>query len=358
PARRGAASPHADSPRRSGEARGTDADRGGDLHRDRETSRRSTRRSRKVKGPAGAGRGAGGTAGAPAPAESNDDAGRACLGGSGGRWSPGGGPRHGCRDPGRIRAVAIPRGLRFGAPPVIRRLRSSGGANRGILWNAGSGRAPARLEEKTLVEDRLKLYMPIVVEQTARGERAYDIYSRLLKERLIFIGGPIEDEMANLIIAQMLYLEYEDPEKEIQLYVNTPGGSATAGLAIYDTMQYMRAPVSTICVGLAASAGAIILAGGTKGRRFALSYSRMMIHQPWGGAEGSVTDISIQTKEFLAIRQILDEVLSKHTGQPRERVERDTERNFWMSAEEAKEYGLIDDVIKSRKLAPPPAASR
>lgn len=202
------------------------------------------------------------------------------------------------------------------------------------------------------------LYMPIVVEQTARGERAYDIYSRLLRERLIFIGGPIQDEMTNLIIAQMLYLEYEDPEKEIQLYVNTPGGSATAGLAIYDTMQYMRAPVSTICVGLAASAGAIILAGGTKGRRFALSYSRMMIHQPWGGAEGSVTDISIQTKEFLAIRGILDEVLAKHTGQPRERVERDTERNFWMSAEEAKEYGLIDDVIKSRKVAPPPAAGR
>jgi len=208
------------------------------------------------------------------------------------------------------------------------------------------------------VDDRPNLYMPIVVEQTARGERAYDIYSRLLRERLIFIGGPIQDEMTNLIIAQMLYLEYEDPEKEIQLYVNTPGGSATAGLAIYDTMQYMRAPVSTICVGLAASAGAIILAGGTKGRRFALTYSRMMIHQPWGGAEGSVSDISIQTKEFLAIRQILNEVLAKHTGQPLERVERDTERNFWMSAEEAKEYGLIDDVIKSRKLATPPAASR
>ena len=208
------------------------------------------------------------------------------------------------------------------------------------------------------MDDRPKLYMPIVVEQTARGERAYDIYSRLLRERLIFIGGPIQDEMTNLIIAQMLYLEYEDPEKEIQLYVNTPGGSATAGLAIYDTMQYMRAPVSTICVGLAASAGAIILAGGTKGRRFALTYSRMMIHQPWGGAEGSVSDISIQTKEFLAIRQILNEVLAKHTGQPLERVERDTERNFWMSAEEAKEYGLIDDVIKSRKLATPPAASR
>ncbi|HXX39661.1 MAG TPA: ATP-dependent Clp protease proteolytic subunit [bacterium] len=192
------------------------------------------------------------------------------------------------------------------------------------------------------------MYMPIVVEQTARGERAYDIYSRLLKERLIFIGGPIEDEMANLIIAQMLYLDYEDPEKEVQLYVNSPGGSATAGLAIYDTMQFLKSPVSTICVGLAASAGAIILAGGTKGRRFALPYSRMMIHQPWGGTQGSVSDISIQTKEFLAIRQILDEVLAKHTGQPLERVQRDTDRNFWMSAGEAQEYGLIDDVIKPR----------
>ncbi|HLJ60471.1 MAG TPA: ATP-dependent Clp protease proteolytic subunit [bacterium] len=191
-------------------------------------------------------------------------------------------------------------------------------------------------------------YMPIVVEQTARGERAYDIYSRLLRERLIFIGGPIEDEMANLIIAQMLYLDYEDSEKEIQLYVNSPGGSATAGLAIYDTMQFLKSPVSTICVGLAASAGAIILAGGTKGRRFALPYSRMMIHQPWGGAQGSVSDISIQTKEFLAIRQILDEILAQHTGQPLERVQRDTDRNFWMSASEAQEYGLIDDVIKPR----------
>ncbi len=191
--------------------------------------------------------------------------------------------------------------------------------------------------------------MPIVVEQTARGERAYDIYSRLLKERLIFIGGPIEDEMANLIIAQMLYLEYEDPEKEIQLYINSPGGVATAGLAIYDTMQYLRAPVSTICVGLAASAGAIILAGGTKGRRFALPYSRIMIHQPWGGAQGSVSDISIQTKEYLAIREILNAVLAKHTGQALDRVEKDTERNFWMSAQDGKEYGLVDDVIQPRR---------
>lgn len=195
-------------------------------------------------------------------------------------------------------------------------------------------------------------YVPIVVEQTARGERAYDIYSRLLKERLIFIGGGIEDEMANLIIAQLLYLDYEDPEKEIQLYVNSPGGSATAGLAIYDTMQYLHCPVSTICVGLAASAGAIILSGGTKGRRFALPYSRTMIHQPWGGAQGSVADINIQTKEFLAIRQILNEILAKHTSQPLERIEKDTDRNFWMSAVEAKEYGLVDDVIQPRQPSP------
>ena len=192
------------------------------------------------------------------------------------------------------------------------------------------------------------MLVPMVIESSARGERAFDIYSRLLRERLIFIGGPIEDEVANLIIAQMLYLEYEDPEKEIQLYINSPGGSATAGLAIYDTMQYLRAPVSTICVGLAASAGAVILAGGRQGRRFALPYSRMMIHQPWGGAQGSVSDISIQTKEFMAIRQILNEVLAKHTGQPLDRVEKDTERNLWMSATEAKEYGVIDDVIKPR----------
>jgi ATP-dependent Clp protease protease subunit len=200
-------------------------------------------------------------------------------------------------------------------------------------------------------------YVPMVVEQTARGERAYDIYSRLLKERLIFIGGEIEDEMANLIIAQLLYLDYEDPEKEVQLYVNSPGGSATAGLAIYDTMQYLHAPVSTICIGLAASAGAIILGGGTKGRRFALPYSRMMIHQPWGGAQGSVSDINIQTKEFLTIRQILNEILAKHTGQPLDRIEKDTERNFWMSGEEAKEYGLVDDVIQPRQPLPAPGAA-
>ncbi|MBI4279645.1 MAG: ATP-dependent Clp endopeptidase proteolytic subunit ClpP [Armatimonadetes bacterium] len=191
--------------------------------------------------------------------------------------------------------------------------------------------------------------VPIVVEQTARGERAYDIYSRLLRERIVFIGGAIDDDIANLVIAQLLYLEYEDPDKQIDLYINSPGGSATAGLAIYDTMPYIRPPVATICVGLAASAGAVILAGGAKGKRSALPYSRIMIHQPWGGAQGTAADIDIQAKEYLAMRRILDEILARHTGQPRERLERDTDRNFWMSATEAREYGLIDEVIKPRR---------
>jgi len=191
--------------------------------------------------------------------------------------------------------------------------------------------------------------VPIVVEQTPRGERAYDIYSRLLKERIIFIGGPIDDDVANLVIAQLLFLEGEDPEKPINLYINSPGGSSTAGLAIYDTMQYIRPEVSTICVGLAASAAAVILAGGTKGKRFALPYSRIMIHQPWGGAQGSAADIDIQAKEFLTVRRILTEILARHTGQPLDRIERDTDRNFWMSASQAKEYGLIDDVIQPRR---------
>jgi len=191
--------------------------------------------------------------------------------------------------------------------------------------------------------------VPIVVEQTPRGERAYDIYSRLLKERIIFIGGPINDDVANLVIAQLLFLEGEDPDKPINLYINSPGGSSTAGLAIYDTMQYIRPEVSTICVGLAASAAAVILAGGTKGKRFALPYSRIMIHQPWGGAQGSAADIDIQAKEFLTVRRILTEILARHTGQPLDRIERDTDRNFWMSATQAKEYGLIDDVIQPRR---------
>ncbi len=195
--------------------------------------------------------------------------------------------------------------------------------------------------------------VPIVVEQSARGERAYDIYSRLLKDRIIFLGGPIDDVAANLVIAQLLFLAYEDPQKDIQLYINSPGGSITAGLAIYDTMQHIQPDVATICVGLAASAGALLLAGGAKGKRAALPYSRIMIHQPWGGAQGQVTDIEIQAREFMEMRRIVNEILSRHTGQPLERIERDTDRNFWMSAQKAKEYGLIDQVIEARpeKLA-------
>ncbi|MBM3450273.1 MAG: ATP-dependent Clp endopeptidase proteolytic subunit ClpP [Armatimonadetes bacterium] len=191
--------------------------------------------------------------------------------------------------------------------------------------------------------------VPIVVEQSARGERAYDIYSRLLKDRIIFLAGPIDDDIANVIIAQMLFLQYEDPEKDIQLYVNSPGGSLTAGLAIYDTMQYIQPDVSTVCVGLAASAAALILAGGAKGKRLALPYSRIMIHQPWGGAQGQTTDIDIQAREFLKMRHLLNEILARHTRQALERIERDTDRNYWMSAEHGREYGIVDEVIEPRK---------
>ncbi|MDQ7857404.1 MAG: ATP-dependent Clp endopeptidase proteolytic subunit ClpP [Armatimonadota bacterium] len=191
--------------------------------------------------------------------------------------------------------------------------------------------------------------IPMVVEQTARGERAYDIYSRLLKERIIFLGGAIDDDVANLIIAQMLHLEGEDPDKDIMLYVNSPGGDLIASLAIYDTMQYVRPDIATICVGLAASGGALVLAGGAKGKRSALPYSRVMIHQPWGGASGTTSDIDIQAREFLQMRALMNEILARHTGQPLERIERDTDRNFWMSAEAAKEYGIIDEVIRPRE---------
>jgi ATP-dependent Clp protease protease subunit len=195
--------------------------------------------------------------------------------------------------------------------------------------------------------------VPIVVEQSARGERAYDIYSRLLKERIIFLGGVVDDEVANLVIAQMLFLAYEDPEKDIQLYINSPGGSMTAGLAIYDTMQHIQPDVATICVGMAASVAALLLAGGAKGKRGALPYSRIMIHQPWGGAQGQAVDIAIRAKEVIELRKILNEILARHTGQPLERIERDTDRDFYMSAQQAKEYGLIDVVIepRSEKLA-------
>jgi ATP-dependent Clp protease protease subunit len=188
--------------------------------------------------------------------------------------------------------------------------------------------------------------IPIVVEQTNRGERAYDIYSRLLKERIIFIGGPIDDEMANLVIAQMLFLEAENPEKDVTLYINSPGGLVYAGLAIYDTMQYIRPDVATFCMGMAASMAAILLAAGTKGKRKALKYSRIMIHQPLGGARGQASEVEIEAREILRLKNIANEIISFHTGQPVEKVAKDTDRNYYMSAAEAKEYGIIDDILQ------------
>ena len=190
--------------------------------------------------------------------------------------------------------------------------------------------------------------IPMVVEQTGRGERAYDIYSRLLKDRIIFLGGAIDDYLANLVIAQLLFLESEDPEKDIHIYVNSPGGVVTAGLAIYDTIQYLKTPVSTICVGQAASMGAILLAAGAKGKRFALPHARIMIHQPLGGFQGQATDISIHAQEILRLRDDLNQILSRHTGQPLERIAADTERDFFMGSDTAKEYGIIDDVVQRK----------
>lgn len=192
--------------------------------------------------------------------------------------------------------------------------------------------------------------VPIVVEQTARGERSYDIYSRLLKERVIFAVGPVEDYMANLIVAQMLFLESENPDKDIHLYINSPGGHVSAGLAIYDTMQFIRPDVSTICVGQAASMGAILLAGGTEGKRYSLPHSRMMIHQPLGGFQGQATDIDIHAKEIIKTRQRLNELLSRHTGQSLEQVEKDTDRDNFMSGDEAIKYGLIDGLLERRDM--------
>jgi len=186
--------------------------------------------------------------------------------------------------------------------------------------------------------------VPMVVEQTGRGERAYDIFSRLLKERIVFIGTPIDDTIASLVIAQLLFLESEDPDKDINLYINSPGGSVSSGLAIYDTMQYIRPDVSTICIGLAASMGAVLLTGGTKGKRSGLPNSRIMIHQPWGGVQGTASDISIQAEEILRTKKRLNEILAHHCGQPLEIIERDTDRDRYMSSEEAKTYGLIDTV--------------
>ncbi len=191
--------------------------------------------------------------------------------------------------------------------------------------------------------------VPIVVEQTGRGERAYDIYSRLLKDRIVFIGTPIDDMVANLVIAQMIFLEGEDPERDINLYIHSPGGMVTAGLAIYDTMQFVKCPVSTLCMGQAASMGAVLLAAGATGKRYVLPNSRIMIHQPLGGTQGQATDIEIYTKEMLKMKEQLNVILAKHTGRTLDQVEKDTDRNHFMSAAEAKAYGLVDEIIEKRK---------
>ena len=195
--------------------------------------------------------------------------------------------------------------------------------------------------------------IPMVVEQTARGERSYDIYSRLLKERVIFLVGEVNDQVANLLVAQMLFLESENPDKDIQFYINSPGGAVTAGLAIYDTMQFIKPNVSTMCIGQACSMGSFLLMAGAKGKRFALPNSRVMIHQPSGGAQGQATDIEIQAKEILYLREKLNRLLADHTGQPMERIARDVERDYFMSAEQAKEYGLVDQILERRAVAAP-----
>jgi len=207
------------------------------------------------------------------------------------------------------------------------------------------------LERKT--REEMSMLIPIVVEQTSRGERAYDIYSRLLKDRIVFIGEQVHDPMANTIIAQMLFLESEDPEKDINLYINSPGGSVTAGLAIYDTMQYIKPDVTTICMGQCSSMGALLLAAGSAGKRYSLPHGRVMIHQPMGGAQGQATDIDIHAREILKIRETINRILARHTGQDLERIERDSERDFFMDAEEALKYGIVDKVITHRDLQKP-----
>jgi len=208
------------------------------------------------------------------------------------------------------------------------------------------------------VTDSIRNYLvPTVVEQTNRGERAFDIYSRLLKERIIFLGTPIDDTIANLVMAQMLHLESEDPDKDINFYINSPGGEITALFAIYDTMQYIKPDVSTICMGQAASAAAVLLAAGSEGKRFALPHSRVLLHQPWGGAAGQAADIEIQAKEILKMRDLLNQVVSHHTGQPIDKVANDTDRDFIMSADEAKDYGIIDEILTTRELAAVPQAA-
>jgi len=200
------------------------------------------------------------------------------------------------------------------------------------------------------MKGKFSQYVPVVIEQEGRFERAYDIYSRLLKDRIIFLTTPIDDQVAGLIVAQMLFLETQDPEKEIYFYINSPGGYVTAGLAIYDTMQYIKPPVVTVCLGMAASMAAVLLAGGHKGKRLILPHARVMIHQPWGGVQGQATDIEIEAKEIGRLKKMLNTILANHTGQPLEKVEKDTERNFYMSAEEAVEYGIVDKIVEPRKV--------
>ena len=195
---------------------------------------------------------------------------------------------------------------------------------------------------------KAQMLVPIVIEQSQRGERAYDIYSRLLKDRIIFLGTPVDDTVANLVIAQMLFLQMEDVNKDISIYINTPGGSVTSGLAIYDTMQFVKCDVATYCVGQATSMGALLLAAGKKGKRYGLPNSRIMIHQPWGGVQGAAADISIQAKEILRLREMLEQILVKHTGQTLERIKKDSDRDYFMSAEEAKSYGILDEVITAK----------
>ena len=195
----------------------------------------------------------------------------------------------------------------------------------------------------------MSILIPMVVEQTGRTERAYDIYSRLLKDRIIFIGTPIDDTVSNLVIAQLLFLQMENPDKDIDVYINTPGGAVTSGLAVYDTMQFVKSDISTYCVGQATSMGALLLAAGAKGKRFALPHARIMIHQPWGGVQGAAADISIQAKEILRLRARIEEILARHTGQPLDKIKRDTDRDYFMNAEEALKYGLVDEVVESIK---------
>ena len=199
------------------------------------------------------------------------------------------------------------------------------------------------------MSERYQTLIPMVVEQTGRAERAYDIYSRLLKDRIVFIGTPIDDNIANLIIAQLLFLQMEDSDKDINVYINSPGGHVTSGLAVYDTMQFVKPDVNTYCIGQAASMGALLLAGGTKGKRYALPNARIMIHQPWGGTQGTASDIHIQAKEILRIRERINKLLAEHTGQSLEKVEKDTDRDYFMTADEAMKYGLVDNVIDTLK---------